>query len=331
MIPDSKKDALNEALNATFGTTNYNALEPITKGLSGALIFKLTVHDQPFLLRIVTRDDAFGDPLYYFSCMETVAEAGLAPKVHYLSIKDRISITGFIDAHPFPALRAFQQMPSLLRKLHHLPKFPFRINYFESMERQLSAFLKKEILPEKNTRKILDIYERIKAVYPFQDHENWVSSHNDCKPENILFDGIKPWLVDWEAGFLNDRYLDLAIVGNFLVGSREEKENEFLTNYFEDTPSEDQRARYFLMSELLHLYYFVLFLTHDQLALPLKINRVAVRGFESFHQNLWDGNISLGEKATKREYAVLHYEAFLRKNQNPRFKESINRLARIAT
>ena len=28
-----------------------------------------------------------------------------------------------------------------------------------------------------------------------------------------IYDGSKLWVIDWEAAFLNDRYVDLAIVG----------------------------------------------------------------------------------------------------------------------
>ena len=51
-----------------------------------------------------------------------------------------------------------------------------------------------------------------------------VSSHNDLfKPDNILFDGQRIWLVDWEAAFLNDPYADLAAVANQVVTNDEEE------------------------------------------------------------------------------------------------------------
>jgi len=64
-----------------------------------------------------------------------------------------------------------------------------------------------------------------------------VSSHNDLKPENVLFDGERVWLVDWEAAFLNDRYHDLAMVANFVVNNSEEEE-AYLGTYFWKAPSE---------------------------------------------------------------------------------------------
>jgi thiamine kinase-like enzyme len=58
-----------------------------------------------------------------------------------------------------------------------------------------------------------------------------VSSHNDLKPENTLFDGDRVWLVDWEAAFLNDRYHDLATVENFVV-TNDAEEEAHLRAYF---------------------------------------------------------------------------------------------------
>ena len=39
-----------------------------------------------------------------------------------------------------------------------------------------------------------------------------VSSHVDLKPDNMLFDGERVWLVDWQAGFANDRYFPIMDV-----------------------------------------------------------------------------------------------------------------------
>jgi len=56
------------------------------------------------------------------------------------------------------------------------------------------------------------------AAYPRLDSD-MVSCHMDPKPENLLFDGQRLWLVDWQAAFVNDRYFDLAVAANFLVAA----------------------------------------------------------------------------------------------------------------
>ena len=69
-----------------------------------------------------------------------------------------------------------------------------------------------------------------------------VSSHNDLfKPDNILFDGKRVWLVDWEAAFLNDRYADLAVAANLVVTNNAE-ERVYLQEYFGGPPDQYQLA-----------------------------------------------------------------------------------------
>jgi thiamine kinase-like enzyme len=72
-----------------------------------------------------------------------------------------------------------------------------------------------------------------------------VSCHSDLRPENVLFEGQRVWLVDWQTAFVNDRYFDLA-PANFVVAN-DLGEWTCLEQYFEQRPDEDQRARFFLM------------------------------------------------------------------------------------
>ena len=48
-----------------------------------------------------------------------------------------------------------------------------------------------------------------------------VSSHNDPVPSNILFDGKRLWLIDWESAYRNDPLVDVAIVLDNLARSPE--------------------------------------------------------------------------------------------------------------
>jgi hypothetical protein len=239
-----------------------------------------------------------------------------------LSIEDRISITDFIIEQPFPINAAKEMIPRLLGKLHSLPKFPFRINYFERMEKYMPQFRAAGILPEDELKELFEIYQRIVTVYPRNDIENWVSCHNDSKPENIVFDGQRPWLVDWEAAFLNDRYLDLAIVANFVVMD-EKDEVPYLEAYFERTFDVYKHARFFLMQEILHLYYFMFLTVFDTGEKPIDIDKINKRDFREFHNGMWNGEISLPHTNTKREYAMLHLEQFLLKVQSKRFEDSL--------
>ena len=74
---------------------------------------------------------------------------------------------------------------------------------FQHLMHVPDAFLQKfqavNILPKAESEEFFARYAEVAAVYPHDDLE-MVSSHNDLfKPDNILFDGQRVWLVDWEA------------------------------------------------------------------------------------------------------------------------------------
>jgi len=137
MIPESKKAAVDHALLTTFGTTELEEISELTAGLSSALVLRIVVGGKPYLLRIITRTDAMADPTLEYNCMKAAAEAGIAPKVWYAHVEDRIAIIDFIEAKSFPMEEAKTKLPALLKRLHSLPPFPFRINYLDKLESSL--------------------------------------------------------------------------------------------------------------------------------------------------------------------------------------------------
>lgn len=130
------------------------------------------------------------------------------------------------------------------------------------------------------------------------------------------------WFVDWESAFLNDHYLDLAIVANFVVRD-EIVERAFLEAYFEKVVDEYRYARFFLMQVLLHLYYFAFLMVFDSGDKPIDLGKIPKHGFRDFHTRMWSGAIRLAYTDAKHEYAILHLEQFRLKSQTTRFEESL--------
>ena len=174
----------------------------------------------------------------------------------------------------------------------------------------------------------LAIHAQLTAAYPLHDTD-MVSSHNDLfKPDNILYDSNhRVWLVDWEAAFLNNRYLDLAVVANLLV-TNEEEEMIFLEHYFGQTPTKNQRAQFFLTRQLSHVFYAFgyLFLAARTGQPPLGPS-TPIPDFADFHRRLWSGEISLSDQPTKTLYPHVHLQQLRQTVQTPRFNESIKQVA----
>ena len=322
MIPDNKKDVVRQALQTAFGVGEFENIEQLTKGLSVALVFKITIKGQLYLLRIITRTDAMADPTYYFGCMQNAAEAGIAPKIHYLNIEERISITDFIMEKPFPISNARKMMADTLRTLHSLPKFPFKINYIDASENFVLKFKSSNILSANETKEIFELYEQIGNVYPRNDQENFVSSHNDVKPDNIIFDGVKVSLIDWEAAFLNDRYVDLAAIANFVV-KNEKDESYFLENYFGCLVDEYNKARFFLMSQIVHMFCFAICIMTGSDGKAIELKNIEHNSFNDFHDRLWNCEISLTSNEAKLQYALVHMDKLLHNMKTSRYKESL--------
>src|SRR5580704_11367602 len=158
MIPEDKKPAVERGLREAFGVTEFENIQMLTAGLSSALIFRIVVQGRPYLLRVIMRTDAIADPTRQFACMRAGEQAGLAPRIWYTSVEDRVSITDFVNAKPFPKAEALRRMPATIRELHTLPAFPRTVQYLDAMDGFISRFQAAKTLPESETADAFDLY-----------------------------------------------------------------------------------------------------------------------------------------------------------------------------
>jgi thiamine kinase-like enzyme len=324
MIPEEKNAAVARALHEAFGVTKFTDIRRTTKGLSSDLVFRIVVLGAPYVLRIMTRIDERMDPDRIFACMSAAAEAGLAPRVRYSNAEDGISITDFVEAVPFPATQALVQLPGTLRRLHALPPFPKAFNYVTAHNGFIWRFRKASLLPKGEIEEVFTGYEQLCATYPRLDSD-MVSCHMDLKPENILFDGQHVWLTDWQAAFVNDRYFDLAVAANFLLTS-DADEPTYLERYFGQRPNEYQRARLFLMRQVVHMFYATVFLMLGSAGKPIDQSG-KLSSFRDFHRRIWAGEVNLADNDLKVVYGRVHWEQLLQNMRQAQFEEALRIVA----
>jgi thiamine kinase-like enzyme len=320
MIPQEKSAAVCLGLHEAFGAATIEDIRRMTKGLSSDLIFRIVVQRSAYLLRIMTRMDERMDPGRIFACMNAAAEAGLAPRVRYSNAEDGISITDFVEAVPFPATQALVQLPGTLRRLHALPAFPKTFNYVTAHNGFIWRFRKAGLLPKDQIEEVFTRYEQVCAAYPRFDSD-MVSCHMDLKPENILFDGQRVWLVDWQAAFVNDRYFDLAVAANFVI-TDDADESTYLGQYFGKRPDEYQRARFFLMRQVVHMFYAAVFLLLGSAGKAISQSE-NLRSFRDFHRRIWAGEVNLADNDLKMVYGRMHWEQLLQNMRRTRFDEAL--------
>ncbi len=147
--------------------------------------------------------------------MRAAAEAGLAPPVLYADPDAGVAIITFVESRPLddypggPEALA-RALGSLAARLQATQLFPPVADYPSLvgglLERLQATRLYRGLLDPHR-----DAFERLRAAYPW-DSFRLVSSHNDPHPGNILFDGERLWLIDWETAFRNDPAVDLALM-----------------------------------------------------------------------------------------------------------------------
>jgi aminoglycoside phosphotransferase (APT) family kinase protein len=325
ILPPHKLQAVEAALQQTFGTPTVEAIELMTRGLSPALVYKIQVSGKPYILRLVMAMNELVDPAREYACLQAAADAGIAPPVLYADAAAAVSICAFIAGPPIwvglpdKAIQ-LQRIAEKVKDIHALPLFPPLINFLEGMIAFRDRFLEMQMFPESTTAEHFTHFDRIKAVYPI--NAELVSSHNDLNPANVLYDGEKIWMIDWEASFKNDRYVDLAIVALYFAAN-EAHIDMFLTAYFGEAPTALQKAKFYLMRQVVFLYYGTIFLrmagemkeSHDQdMQVPTLIEVKKMMG---------RGEINLGSYEGKILYGKMLMQEALTEMRQPAFEESL--------
>jgi hypothetical protein len=324
MIPEERLGAVSRGLAEAFGVAEFENIRRVMGGHTNALVFRIVVRGRAYLLRIIMRTES--TTARHFACMRAAADAGVAPHVWYTSIEDRLSITDFVEAVPFPVSDALVRMPGMLRRLHALAPFPGAPDHLNTTclfllnpGPALDGFLKR-VRAAVNCEELFTVYEEVAAVYP--RGADLVSSHNDLfKPDNVLFDGERAWLVDWEAAFLNDRYADLAVEANLVVANGAE-ERVYLEAYFGRAPDEYESARFFLMRQLVHLFYGMAYLMFGSADGPVDLSETTP-DFREVKRRMWAREVDLADMATKKVYGRVHSQQLAENVRQPRYREAL--------
>lgn len=261
LIPETKLAVAQKALAATF-TKDLSSVEILTGGLS-ALVLKIGVDEEFYILRIVRDVNALTDPKRQYYCMNLAADAGIAPRVLYADVDDGVSISDFINTMPLQENHRLSesrllQFTNVIKSIHALPLFPKLVNFLDGIDGFIQNLRHLNFIDERAFAEHFAGYAQIQKTYPRHD-DDVVSSHNDLNPNNVLFDGEKIWIIDWEAAFQNDRYVDLAITANFYAFD-EAQEELCLRHYFAASYDDYKNARFFLMRQVAHMYYGMIML-----------------------------------------------------------------------
>jgi hypothetical protein len=253
-VPAEHRDAARSALTSAFGAAPITDLRPVAGGASGALTYRVEIAGGPRLLRLETpRADRFRNPVQD-TAIRQAAAAGIAPPLHHVG--DGAAVMDFLPNRP---LADFPGGPEglaraagdLIRRWQATPSLHPMIGYDEFLARMLGT-VQAHFAPG-----LLDphaaAFARIRAAWPW-DPATTVASHNDPNPRNILFDGERLWLVDWETAYGSDPFVDVAILADNFAPTPA-LEEALLEAWSGRAPDAMMRAKLALMRPMTRLYY----------------------------------------------------------------------------
>ena len=139
----------------------------------------------------------------------------------------------------------------LVRRLQETPAFPELGDWRAIVGRLLN------LLESRAVSGLLDphlaAYERLCEAVPW-DSAAHVSSHNDPNARNVLFDGERLWLIDWETAYRNDPMIDVAILADNLAASPE-LTGELMQAWLGRPAQAEEVQRLAVVRRLTRLYY----------------------------------------------------------------------------
>lgn len=221
------------------------------------MVFLIEAGRHRFVLRMEGPPAPMRNPHQYVS-MRIAAEAGIAPRIHYLDESERVVMMDFIADRPletFPggSLALARATGAMLRKLQELPPSPAFMDYPDVVDRLWTHVCRTKLfvphLLDEASRRLAEIREALDLR-----SEGYVSSHNDFLPRNLLFDGERLWLIDWENACRNDPLVDVATaLDNFAPAP--ELEEELLRAWLGRAADSSLRDRLAPMRSLTRLFY----------------------------------------------------------------------------
>lgn len=212
-IPEPQREVARAAITAALGSNPIDAIMPVLGGVSGALVYRVDAGGRRYVLRMEGAAAPFRNP-HQYSAMRVAAEAKIAPRIHYIDEDARIVLMDFVEDRPleiYPRgrLGLARAVGEILMKVQALPSFQRGIAYPGIVVRLWDKVRQSGLF----ANGLLDAHSeklaRIAEAYAWDSGQS-VAGHNDVLPRNLLFDGDRLWLIDWEGACLNDPLIDVG-------------------------------------------------------------------------------------------------------------------------
>ncbi len=205
------------------GITNYN--------------YRVDVAADAFVVRIGGKVAALLgiDRRREYACTVAASRTDVGPEVVHFLPEDDVLVTRFITGRPLAAAEVAgeETLPRVVRSLrryHEGPDFPGVFSPAQTLEAYLDAARQYRAPLPADTGRLYMLAREVDQALRRSDAAVR-PCHNDLWPPNLIDDGTRIRIVDWEYAAMGDVYFDLA---NFSLhhGLSDAREETLLQAYF---------------------------------------------------------------------------------------------------
>ncbi|MCA1663176.1 MAG: phosphotransferase [Myxococcales bacterium] len=203
-------------------------ITPVAVGWSGAAVHRVEAGGQSFMLKL-SEERPLASWRHQLALLQRAADAGLAPRVVHTDETRRAVLSAFVVDRSFPLFygnpatrdAAIVALGQLLRRVHALPlpaaPTPPNPRVDGTEPRDFLARIGSALAGGGGVPAFVgEAIERVVAEETPASDRAPVLSHNDANPTNVVYDGEKLLLLDWDTAGGNEPYYDIATLAVFL-------------------------------------------------------------------------------------------------------------------
>jgi hypothetical protein len=253
----------------------------------------------------------------------------MAPPVRYVDAESGVAIMDFIGGQPLTAhlggatglARALGQLTARLRSA---PPFPSMGDYPDVIATLLDHLDKGGLFAPGELAPHAEGLARVRRLLDWGSAP-MAAAHNDPNPRNLLFDGERLWLIDWELAASNDPLADLAILSTELAAGPE-AETALLEGAFGNSPDDRLLARLHVMRLLTRLFYGCIVLENFIPPPGSPPDTLAAYTPTEFRTAVADGALTSGSQSAAYAFGKMSLAAFLAGLRSSAFENRARRL-----
>lgn len=330
IVAAADRDTAHAALVAAFGRQPVAAIATVPGGVSGASVFRIDISGRRYVLRIEGPASPLRNPQQYAS-MRVASDAGIAPRVHYMDERARVAVMDFVEMQPLASFPGgptglARALGKLLARLQATDPFPAFVQYPDIVARLWAHVCRTGLFASGVLDVATERLARIRKMYVW-DSTHAVSSHNDVLPRNILFDGRRLWLIDWESAYRNDPLVDVATaLDNFAPSP--ELEAVLLRAWLDGERNEKVSAGLAPARALTRLYYAGVLFSASAVAKRLDADTdISALTYEEFTCAIRSGRLKPDTAETSHALGKMYLASFLSGGRPPGLPPALSAFA----